>query len=57
MDEVPWWISEQGPVFGGALQTAWDRALSSKPVLLLLLGSDMRAKTPVWPCSACRSGR
>lgn len=40
LDEIPW-ISEQDPVFDGALQTAWDRALSSKPVLLLLLGSDM----------------
>jgi uncharacterized protein len=40
LDEVPW-LSEQEPVFDGALQTAWDRQLSRKPVLLLLLGSDL----------------
>lgn len=40
LDEVPW-LAEQDPVFDGALQTAWDRLLSSKPVLLLLLGSDL----------------
>lgn len=40
LDEVPW-LAEQDPVFDGALQTGWDRLLSSKPVLLLLLGSDL----------------
>ncbi|MEV0660920.1 ATP-binding protein [Actinomadura luteofluorescens] len=40
LDELPW-LAEQDPVFDGALQTAWDRLLSSKPVLLLLLGSDL----------------
>ncbi|CRK60286.1 hypothetical protein [Alloactinosynnema sp. L-07] len=40
MDELPW-ISEQDDLFDGALQTAWDRLLSSRPVLLLLLGSDI----------------
>lgn len=40
MDEVPW-LAEQDPLFDGALQTAWDRLLSSRPVLLLLLGSDL----------------
>lgn len=40
MDEVPW-LAEQDPVFDGALQTAWDRLLSDRPVLLLLLGSDL----------------
>jgi hypothetical protein len=28
-------------LFDGALQTAWDRLLSRRPVLLLLLGSDL----------------
>ncbi len=40
MDELPW-LAEQDDLFDGALQTAWDRLLSSRPVLLLLLGSDL----------------
>ncbi|OON72504.1 ATP-binding protein [Streptomyces tsukubensis] len=39
IDEVPWLV-EQDKEFEGALQTVWDRHLSSKPVLLLLVGSD-----------------
>jgi hypothetical protein len=37
---VPW-LAEQDDLFDGALQTAWDRLLSRRPVLLLLLGSDL----------------
>jgi uncharacterized protein len=40
LDEVPW-LAEQDKVFDGALQTAWDRLLSSRPVLLVLLGGDL----------------
>ncbi|PZG26603.1 ATPase [Spongiactinospora gelatinilytica] len=40
IDELPW-PAEQDEVFDGALQTAWDRLLSTRPVLLLLLGSDL----------------
>ncbi|RMI32937.1 ATP-binding protein [Nocardia stercoris] len=40
LDEVPW-LAEQDGTFDGALQAAWDRLLSRKPVLLLLLGSDL----------------
>ncbi|MER6090093.1 AAA family ATPase [Streptomyces bluensis] len=40
LDELPW-LAEQDPVFDGALQTAWDRLLATRPVLLLLLGSDL----------------
>ena len=40
LDELPW-LSEQDELFDGALQTAWDRLLSRRPVLLLLLGSDL----------------
>ncbi|MBB5076983.1 AAA family ATPase [Nonomuraea endophytica] len=40
LDEVPW-LSEQDGLFEGALQTAWDRLLATRPVLLLLLGSDL----------------
>lgn len=40
LDELPW-LAEQDAVFDGALQTAWDRLLSRRQVLLLLLGSDM----------------
>ncbi|MGW0706637.1 AAA family ATPase [Streptomyces sp. NPDC002643] len=39
LDELPW-LAEQDRVFDGALQTAWDRLLAHRPVLLLLLGSD-----------------
>jgi hypothetical protein len=34
-------LAEQDEIFDGALQTAWDRLLSQRPVLLLLLGSDL----------------
>jgi hypothetical protein len=40
LDELPW-LAEQDSLFDGALQTAWDRLLSSRPMLLLLLGSDL----------------
>ncbi|GIE77659.1 hypothetical protein Aph02nite_36090 [Actinoplanes philippinensis] len=40
LDELPW-LSEQDPTFDGHLQVVWDRLMSSKPVLLLLLGSDL----------------
>ncbi len=40
MDELPWLI-EGDPVAEGSLQTVWDRVLSHKPVLLILIGSDL----------------
>ncbi|MBH0777295.1 ATP-binding protein [Nocardia bovistercoris] len=40
IDELPW-LAEQDAVFDGALQTAWDRLLRQRPILLLLLGSDI----------------
>ncbi|WP_250290465.1 ATP-binding protein [Frankia sp. CiP1_Cm_nod1] len=40
LDELPW-LAEQDDLFDGALQTAWDRLLAGRPVLLLLLGSDI----------------
>ena len=40
VDEVPW-LAEQDSEFEGALQTVWDRHLSDKPVLLVLVGSDI----------------
>jgi hypothetical protein len=40
LDELPW-LAEQDEIFDGALQTAWDRLLSRRPVLLLLLGGDL----------------
>jgi AAA+ ATPase superfamily predicted ATPase len=40
LDELPW-LAEQDEIFDGALQTAWDRLMSRRPVLLLLLGSDL----------------
>jgi hypothetical protein len=40
LDEVPW-LTEQDDTFDGQLQVVWDRLLSHRPVLLLLLGSDL----------------
>jgi AAA+ ATPase superfamily predicted ATPase len=40
LDELPW-LAEQDDIFDGALQTAWDRLLSRRPLLLFLLGSDL----------------
>lgn len=40
LDELPW-LAEQDEIFDGALQTVWDRLISVRPVLLLLLGSDL----------------
>ncbi|MFJ5020111.1 ATP-binding protein [Streptomyces goshikiensis] len=40
LDEVPWLVEQDGE-FEGALQTVWDRHLSAKPVLLILVGSDV----------------
>ncbi|MPY78863.1 MAG: AAA family ATPase [Actinophytocola sp.] len=40
LDELPW-LSEQDETFDGVLQTAWDRLLRQRPVLLLLLGCDI----------------
>lgn len=40
LDELPW-LAEQDDLFDGSLQTAWDRLLAGRPVLLLLLGSDI----------------
>ncbi len=40
MDEVPY-LMDRIDAFEGMLQRAWDRLLSRKPVLLLLVGSDL----------------
>lgn len=40
LDEVPW-LLEGLPGGAGELQRVWDRQLAGKPVLLLLLGSDL----------------
>ncbi|MFE3449289.1 ATP-binding protein [Nonomuraea sp. NPDC059194] len=40
IDEIPW-LAEQSDTFDGSLQVAWDRLLSRRPVMLLLLGSDL----------------
>ncbi|MFI5933892.1 ATP-binding protein [Actinoplanes sp. NPDC051494] len=40
LDELPW-LSEQDDAFDGQLQVVWDRLLSHRPILLLLLGSDL----------------
>jgi AAA+ ATPase superfamily predicted ATPase len=40
IDEVPYLMDDSG-AFEGMLQRAWDRALEAKPVLLVLIGSDL----------------
>jgi AAA+ ATPase superfamily predicted ATPase len=40
IDELPW-LLESDQALEGALQTTWDRVLSRKPVLLILIGSDL----------------
>ncbi|MFC8567654.1 ATP-binding protein [Streptomyces sp. NPDC057245] len=40
LDELPWML-EGDSVLEGTLQTVWDRVLSRKPVLLVLIGSDL----------------
>jgi AAA+ ATPase superfamily predicted ATPase len=40
LDELPW-LTEQDPELEGALQTVWDRHLADKPLLLVLVGSDL----------------
>lgn len=40
IDELPW-LLESDPALEGELRTAWDRSLSRKPVLLILIGSDL----------------
>ncbi|WP_233576326.1 ATP-binding protein [Saccharopolyspora rhizosphaerae] len=40
IDEVPYLMDDSG-AFEGVLQRAWDRALEAKPVLLILIGSDL----------------
>ncbi|MEV0729513.1 DUF234 domain-containing protein [Polymorphospora sp. NPDC050346] len=40
IDEVPY-LMDSERVFEGLLQRAWDRQLSRKPVLLILIGSDL----------------
>lgn len=40
LDELPW-LTEQDDTFDGQLQVVWDRLLSRRPILLLLLGSDL----------------
>jgi len=39
IDEVPWLADD--PAFEGSLQAVWDQYLSRKPVLLVLVGSDL----------------
>ncbi|HEX2418643.1 MAG TPA: DUF234 domain-containing protein [Micromonosporaceae bacterium] len=41
VDELPW-LLQQDPHLEGQLQTAWDRHLSSRPLLLILVGSDLQ---------------
>ncbi len=40
LDEFPW-LAESSPSLEGALQAVWDRVLESKPVLVILIGSDL----------------
>lgn len=44
LDEIPYLMDESG-AFESILQRAWDRELSRKPVLLILIGSDLAMMT------------
>jgi AAA+ ATPase superfamily predicted ATPase len=39
-DEFPW-MCQHSPSLEGALQVAWDRSFESRPVLFILIGSDI----------------
>ncbi|MEU6857717.1 DUF234 domain-containing protein [Glycomyces sp. NPDC046736] len=41
LDELPW-LLEQDKTLEGVLQTEWDRSPSRRPVVLILVGSDLR---------------
>jgi uncharacterized protein len=40
LDEFPW-MCQSSPALEGALQVAWDREFERKPVLFILIGSDI----------------
>jgi hypothetical protein len=40
LDEFPW-LCESSPSLEGELQVAWDRLLEARPVLVILIGSDI----------------
>lgn len=56
LDEVPWLIEQDGE-FEGALQTVWDQHLSQKPVLLILIGSDLSVMEALQTCGRPFFGR
>jgi hypothetical protein len=37
MPPSPSWLAEHDDIFDGALRTAWDRLLSTRPALFMLL--------------------
>ena len=39
-DEFPW-LCQSSPLLEGALQIAWDRTLEARPLLFILIGSDI----------------
>ncbi|MFD3705716.1 ATP-binding protein [Nocardia sp. NPDC058658] len=51
------WLVEQDGEFEGALQTVWDRDLSGKPVLLILVGSDISVMEALGACDRPFFGR
>jgi len=40
LDEFPW-LAQSSPSLEGALQAVWDRVFEAKPVLFVLIGSDL----------------
>lgn len=56
LDELPW-LAEQDDLFDGALQTAWDRLLAKRPVMLLMLGSDLHMMERLTACDRPFYGR
>jgi hypothetical protein len=40
LDEFPW-LAEENPSLEGVLQGVWDRVLEARPVLMVIIGSDV----------------
>lgn len=40
LDEFPWFMARE-PGLEGTLQVAWDRVFEARPVLMILIGSDV----------------
>lgn len=56
LDEFPW-LCQSSPSLEGELQVAWDRLLERKPVLFILIGSDISMMEALTACERPLFGR